>query len=149
MRGYFGIGTYHPKKEVNTGSLWRSAMAFNANFMFTIGQRYKRQSSDTPCAYKHIPMYNFKTFEELVLPYNCMLIGVEMSNEASSIENFVHPERAVYLLGAEDYGLPAGILKKCNHVIYIPSRLCLNVAVAGSIVMYDRQIKRKRNGKYE
>jgi tRNA G18 (ribose-2'-O)-methylase SpoU len=62
--------------------------------------------------------------------------GVELSN-------FQHPEQAVYLLGAEDYGLPEKIMQKCHQIISIESvRLnCFNVAVAGSIVMYDRYQK--------
>ena len=51
------------------------------------------------------------------------------------------PERAVYLLGAEDHGLSRKALDKCHHFIMIPgSQLdqSLNVSVAGSIIMYDR-----------
>ena len=67
------------------------------------------------------------------------VIGVELTDDARPLDSFVHPERAWYMLGAEDHGIPPSVLEKCHHVICIPhGRYCLNVAVAGSIVMYDR-----------
>ncbi len=51
---------------------------------------------------------------------------------------FTHPERAIYLLGAEDTGLPESVQSLCQSIIHIKSPMCLNVAVAGSIIMYDR-----------
>lgn len=50
-RGYCGIGIFHPKFEVNQGTLWRTALAFHANFMFTVGHRFRWQSSDTTKAW--------------------------------------------------------------------------------------------------
>lgn len=58
-RGYFGIGVYHPKNVINIGTLWRSANCFGADFLFTIGHRYKHQGSDTLKTYRHIPLYLF------------------------------------------------------------------------------------------
>jgi tRNA G18 (ribose-2'-O)-methylase SpoU len=142
-RGYFGIGIYHPKTPVNMGTLWRSAQNFDASFMFTIGQRYQKQASDTTKAFRHIPLYNYKTFADFNRnrPYGCPLIAIEQSKNSISIKGFVHPERAIYLLGAEDHGIPPAILKKMQQTVHIDTPMCLNVAVAGSIVMFDRQNK--------
>lgn len=51
-----------------------------------------------------------------------------------------HPLRALYLLGAEDHGLPPEVLARCHEVVQVPSPspYSLNVAVAGSLVLYDR-----------
>ena len=75
------------------------------------------------------------------IPFSCAVIGIEQGG--ANIKNFIHPERAIYILGAEDTGLPDEVLGNCVHVIEIPSHrpLCMNVAVAGSIVMYDRLLK--------
>ncbi len=142
-RGYFGIGIYHPKRAENMGTLWRSAHNFGASFIFTIGQRYKKQSSDTTKAYKHIPLYNYKTFAEFNRnrPYDTPLIAIEQSKKSSSLKTFEHPEKAIYLLGAEDYGIPPAILNKAQNVVHINSPMCLNVSVAGSIIMFDRLTK--------
>lgn len=144
MRGYFGIGVYHPKTIENIGTLWRSAYLFNASFIFTIGRRYNKQASDTVKAYKHIPLWNFKTYAEFKesMPYNSRIVCVELSDKSTPLNITHHHEQAVYLLGAEDYGIPKEVLEG-NQVIQITTckPYSMNVAVAGSIVMYDRFIK--------
>lgn len=143
-RGYFGIGVYHAKKSVNIGTLMRSAYCFGADFVFTIGRRYQRQASDTPNATAHVPCYHYGTIDELIghLPFGAKLIGIELAPGAMRLGDYVHPHRAVYLLGAEDHGIPEKDLTRCHSVLEIPGALrCLNVATAGSIVMYDRKIR--------
>ena len=143
MRGYFGIGVENIKTKHNIGTLLRSANIFDAQFLFTIGRRYKRQYSDVLNSSKSIPLYTYQDFNDFYqhLPYNCQLIGIELTNESQPIETFVHPERCIYLLGAEDSGLTKKALEKCHKKIQIPGKFCLNVAVAGSIIMYDRVMK--------
>lgn len=146
LRGFFGIGVWHPKKEVNTGTLFRSAQSFGASFCFSIGRRFHKQSSDTGKAHKHLPFYEYSDLDDLVkhLPHACPLVAVELAEESRMLDNFCHPERACYLLGAEDHGLSKDVLSKCHSTVTIPgANLCLNVAVAGAIVMYDRVVKRK------
>ena len=145
-RGYYGIGIENTKTSVNIGTLWRSAKIFNASFIFTIGKRYKKQASDTLKAYRHIPLYQYDSFDKFyeAMPYDCRLIGIELDERAKPIYNYVHPERAIYLLGAEDSGMTKEALTKCQTIIQLPGDYCLNVAVAGSIVMYDRVTKLSR-----
>lgn len=144
-RGYFGIGIEHTKKSVNVGTLWRNAALMGAAFMFTVGRRYDRQCSDTIKAWRHIPLHHFDTFGDFYnfIPYSCQLIGVEEDGYADeSLVQFDHPERCVYLLGAEDHGLTSEAMERVHHIVSIPSTRSLNVATAGSIVMYDRVAKR-------
>jgi tRNA G18 (ribose-2'-O)-methylase SpoU len=152
MRGYFAIGIYQPKHEVNIGTLWRSAHSLGASHIFTIGNRLKKQASDTTTAWKHLPLLRYESSEEFLkvgVPYDCQLIGIEISQKARSLSNFVHPERAIYILGAEDRGLPETILNKCKHILQLPGLYCLNVAVVGSSVIIDRlnkeEIKERTN----
>lgn len=58
-----------------------------------------------------------------------------------ALERFVHPRCCVYLLGAEDGGIPTTILERCSKIVSINTPMYLNVATAGSIVLYDRQAK--------
>lgn len=142
MRGYFGIGIENGKTPTNLGTLWRSANIFGASFLFTTGKRYNKQCSDTLATPKHIPLTHYCDFADMYehLPYNCQLIGVELIETSESLPTFTHPERAIYLLGAEDHGLSKEALSKCHKVIQIPTLkpYSLNVAVAGSLIMYDR-----------
>lgn len=140
MRGYCGIGIYGPKNSLNMGTLWRSAHILGAAYIFTIGQRYRRQPGDTMNATSHVPMFNWGDFDEFYcqIPNGAQLVGIELTEDAIPLAALAHPERAVYLLGAEDWGLPEDILHRCHKVIRLPGARSINVAVAGSIVLYDR-----------
>ena len=80
-------------------------------------------------------------------PYGAMWVAVEMGGEP--LEHFEHPERAVYILGAEDAGLPEAVVRACHRVVALPSKRTesFNVAVAGSVVMYDRLAKQRRRAR--
>lgn len=139
-RGFFGIGVWHPKREQNIGTLWRSANIMGASFIFTVGRRYKTQGSDTPKTPRHIPLVHYDGIQDLYshLPHGCRLVGIEIMESATPLEDFRHPQQVAYILGAEDHGLPGEVLRKCHEVVKLRGDRCLNVAVAGSLVMYDR-----------
>lgn len=143
MRGFFEIGIYRGKTPANVGTLWRSAYQLGAAGVFTVGKRYPMQSSDTTQAHRHIAMREYLDEEAFLnaQPYNCPIVAIEMGGKPLS--KFAHPERAVYLLGAEDHGIPAKLLERCQHVVSLESirTASFNVAVAGSLVMYDRMVK--------
>jgi len=144
MSGYFEIGIFHGKCKHNIGTLWRSAYTFGAAGIFTIGRRYKRQCSDTLKTWRQVPLRHYLTYEDFSknLPYRAQLVCVELADGADDLPEFTHPKMAVYLLGAEDHGLPDEILARCwKVVIPTPRPFCLNVATAGSIVLYDRYVK--------
>lgn len=140
-RGYCGIGVYGSKSSANVGTLWRSAGNMGAAFIFTVGRRFPHQAADTIKAWKHVPYLEVDALDQLPIPKGCALVGVEQAPRARSLPGFKHPERAIYLLGAEDRGLPPETLACCDHIVEIPSDRCLNVATAGSIVLYDRNAK--------
>lgn len=140
MRGYFGIGVEHGQSPLNIGTLWRTAHAFDAALLCTIGRRYKQQPADTTKATNHVPLQHFSSFAEFfsALPHKCQLVGVELDPLATTLRAFCHPECAFYLLGAEDSGLTAEARARCHRLVMLPGRYCLNVAVAGSIVLAHR-----------
>jgi tRNA (guanosine-2'-O-)-methyltransferase len=147
-RGFIGIGIENSKTIFNTGSLWRTALNFNADFIFTTGDRYRPQKSDTSRTPKHIPCWNFKDFQDLFehLPNNCDLIGVEMDERSRPLQSFTYSDRVIFLLGSEDYGLSPEARKSCRHLVQIPSLRghgSINVACAGSIVLYDYFVKKR------
>lgn len=148
MIGYFGVAVYHPKHEVNVGTLWRSAMTYGAAMIATVGSRYIPQASDTCKTPKAVPMFHYPDIAALVagLPHGCPLIGVELDPRAVPLTRFRHPPRGLYLLGAGDHGLPQSVIDRCHYLIQIPTPAAwsLNVAVAGSLVMHDRSLKVSR-----
>lgn len=134
-RGVTGIGIYGNKFEVNFGTLIRTASCLGADFAFTVKHRYKSQTS--ACGHdQHFPIFRFENINELKEVVNSPLIGVEEGGK--ELSTFRHPEQAVYLLGAEDSGLPDEVIAQCNDIVGIDSEYCLNVSVAGSIIIHDK-----------
>lgn len=144
-RGFFAIGVEAAKTPDNVGTLMRSAQAFGAAQTFVVGARYPRDRLDTGKSWRHVPLIEHVDAAALIasIPLECALVAVECGEhvEPKALSSFRHPERAVYVLGAEDRGVSDEVLDRADHVIAIPSQRCLNVAVAGSIVMYDRMAK--------
>lgn len=141
MRGYFGIGAERISKTMNVGSLFRSAHAFGADFMFTVNANYTRREggrSDTSDAPAHVPFYSFPSIKDMVLPEGCNLVGIELIDEAIDLPSFRHPRQAAYILGPERGSLSPEMIEKCDYTIKIPTKFCINVGLAGAIVMYDR-----------
>jgi tRNA G18 (ribose-2'-O)-methylase SpoU len=143
MSAFFAIGIEHTKTHQNVGTLWRSAHLFGAAFMFTVGRRYRRQPSDTMKSWRSIPLFNFDSIDDLIahLPYDCRLVGVELAEKAVPIERYPHPKRCAYLLGAEDNGLTAEALRRVHNLVRLPGERSMNVAAAGTVVLYDRSLK--------
>jgi len=144
---FFGIGIQNGKTPENLGVLWRSAQNMGASFIFTIGNRYAKQACDTHNAVKSMPYFHYDTFDDFFnnLPKGARIVGVELSENAENLETFHHPQRCVYVLGAEDHGLSKQAIEKSHFLVKFQSQLSLNVSVAGSIVMYDRQLPKPRS----
>jgi tRNA G18 (ribose-2'-O)-methylase SpoU len=147
MRGYFGIGVEGVSKSQNVGALLRTAHAFGAGFCFTIGAGWDARAgrlADTADTPTHVPMWRFNGLEDLLLPQGCALVGVELLDDAAELPSFRHPLNAAYVLGPERSGLSPALLARCRHVVRIPTRFALNLAVAGALVLYDRLIQHGR-----
>ena len=142
-RGYFGIGVEGISKAMNAGSIMRSAHAFGASFVFTVGAVYQQNEggkSDTSDALAQLPLYEFDDAASLRLPKGCSLVGVELIDGAADLPSFRHPGRCAYVLGPERGSLSAELLDLCDHKVKIPTQFCVNVGVAAAIVMYVRTL---------
>jgi len=142
MRGYFGIGAERISKAMNLGTLMRTAHAFGAAFAFVVDATYavREAKSDTSEAAGHLPIYDVPNAAALQLPKKCRLIGVELTDDAVDLPSFRHPAQAAYVLGPERGELSAEMQARCAHIVRIPTRFCVNLGVAGAIVMYDRRL---------
>ena len=140
MKGYFAIGIEGASKPMNVGNLVRSAHALGAGFVFTIGAhaRIRNARSDTSKTQKSVPWYDWDSVDDMQLPKNCQIVGVELLDEAIDLPSFTHPRCAAYVMGPERGVLSDELRAKCDHILRIPTRFCINVQIAGAIVMYDR-----------
>ena len=139
-RGYFAIGAERMSKSLNLGNLMRSAHAFGASFTFTIGSNYSSLEAyaDTSRSQLHLPHYNWRSLDEVAFPKGVKLVGIELVDGAIDLPSFRHPLQAAYVLGPERGSLSEQLLARCDYVVKIPTSFCVNVAMAGAIVMYDR-----------
>jgi tRNA G18 (ribose-2'-O)-methylase SpoU len=146
-RGYFGIGVEGASKSANVGALLRTAHAFGAAFCFIVGSGFDARAgrlADTADTPGHLPLWHFPDVDSLHLPQRCVLVGVELLDNATDLPSFRHPLNAAYVLGPERSGLSPAMLQCCQHVVRIPCRFALNLAVAGALVLYDRLLQHGR-----
>ena len=146
-RGYCGIGAEGISKSANVGALLRTAHAFGAAFCFTVGAGFDSRAgrqSDTADTPTHVPLWRYADADAIALPRECVLVGVELLDDAIELPSFRHPLNAAYVLGPERSGLSPAVLARCRHVIRIPTRFALNLAIAGAIVLYDRLLQHGR-----
>ena len=139
----FGIGVENLKRDVNLGTLLRSAYNFGAAFVFTVGRRYVKQASDTPNTTGQIPCFRFLDWNDYFShqPFDWPSVVIERCSNARCLFEAVHPKKAVYLLGPEDGSVSKEAIERAALCLTIPSKYNPNVSVAGSIVMYDRLAK--------
>jgi tRNA G18 (ribose-2'-O)-methylase SpoU len=143
MRGYFGIGVEGISKPMNLGAVLRTAHAFNASFAFAIKAEFDVPTvlaSDTSAAFNSLPVQLYDDVDSFTLPMGCRLIGIEITEDAVDLPSFTHPVAAAYVLGAEQDSLSPALQERCDFIVKIPTKFCVNLAVAGAIVMYDRMI---------
>jgi len=143
MRGHYGIAMAHPTHEENIGAVARATGCFDADYMALIGREY----SDHPASVgheRHTPIWQFPDFNHLVksLPYDTEIVAVDVDDDATDITQFEHPQRALYVLGQEGPGFEKHreVLSAADRTVYIESEYCLNVAVAGNVVLQDRYV---------
>lgn len=144
MRGYFGVGAERISKPMNFGAVLRTAHAFGAGFVFSVARApslKEAAQADTASTPKHVPYYDWPTLDDMVLPKGCALIGVELTPDAVELPRFNHPLRAAYLLGPERGSLSGAAQARCQAMVRIPTRFCVNLSVAAAIILYDRSLR--------
>ncbi len=130
-------------KAGNAGAVFRTAHAFGASFLFTVGDSpglAATRIADTSDATRHLPFYRWAEPDAMALPARARLVGVEVVEEAIALPSFRHPLQAAYVFGPERASLSPAMLARCAFVVRIPTRFAVNLAVAAAIVMYDRML---------
>jgi tRNA(Leu) C34 or U34 (ribose-2'-O)-methylase TrmL len=142
-RGYACIALDHPKFDGNVGGALRAVACYDADMIVISGDRFKREPTDTTKAHRHVPTIIVNDVFDAI-PYDCTPVAVEIVDGAVSLPQFVHPERAFYVFGAEDATLGKRILGRCKHVVSVPTSHCMNLAATVNVLLYDRAAKAAR-----
>lgn len=144
-RGFAMLGLRNPKSGENVGGACRAAHCYGAAGVIVDGKRRNKlmqHPTDTMKAYRHMPLQWVDDLFEAI-PYACIPIAVELHPRARAIEYAKHPERAIYIFGAEDATLGKETIDRCESVIYVPTRDCMNLAATANVILFDRASKRR------
>ena len=148
-RGYSAVALYRPQRPENVGGVLRAAYAFGASTVILGTSTHPKPlmdlPADTPKAWRHMPVF---AGEDLMRywPIGATLVAVECVEGAADLSTFVHPEQAVYLFGPESGSLPKDLLDRAAVTVRVNTRVCLNLAMAVGIVLYDRSRGRPLDG---
>ncbi|GEM_PF-58581 len=140
---YACIGLSNPKSPSNVGAIMRAAGCYGAASVFYTGTRYDRAKdfvTDTKKVHQDIPLINIDDLRK-ILPLGCVPVAVELVEGARALPQYTHPDRALYIFGAEDGSLSKEIRDWCEDVVYIPTNGCMNLAATVNVVLYDRLAK--------
>ncbi len=142
--GYCAVGLSNPKSPGNVGSVLRACGCFLADHIYYTGSRYDRAErfyTDTANRSEDIPLTRVDNLLEAGAD-DLQIVCIELCENATSLNDFVHPDRANYLFGPEDHSLSQSHIDAADHVVFIPTQGCLNLAASVNVVLYDRMVKR-------
>lgn len=78
-----------------------------------------------------------------IVGVECPDVAEKRGRESTPIAQYGHYERAIYVMGAEDFGLRRVDMDECDDLVYIESDMpnSLNLACAGTVICADRYRK--------
>jgi len=143
---FCGVGLVNPKNPFNIGAVMRAAGCFNASFLVAQGTRYKDNKADfrnmdVEQARKRMPCFLGVLNILDYVPYDTQIVALERCQGATSLPEFIHPRRALYVFGPEDGAVSEDILKAAQHKVYVPSNGSMNLGACAYTVLYDRASK--------
>lgn len=147
----FAIAAWNISKEHNVGSLVRTAHATGASEVLLVGERdWNVEAARTAEQYTDVRMLSgVDGLRHHLRARGWRLVAVELDRRSVTVFEARYPDRPCFLLGAELGGVPAELLDEAELIVQIPQWglvPSLNLAVAGSIVIYDHLAKLHRRG---
>lgn len=141
------IGLHNPKSPTNVGSVMRAAGCYQATAVRYTGERFARAAryqTDTKNVNTQIPLGHVS---DLLadLPADTKVVCVEFAEGAALLPQFQHPDCAIYVFGPEDGSLPQSMIDAADHVVFVPTIGCMNLAASVNVVLYDRLCKSTAN----
>ncbi len=146
------VAAWEIHKEHNMGGLVRTAHAAALEEVVFVGTpEWNVEAAKTAELYTSVTELN----DASSLLDHCRQrrwtpVAVELDPRAVSVFDASYPERPCFMLGAELRGLPDELLDAAELIVQIPQWglvPSLNLAIAGSIVIYDFLAKQNRDGK--
>jgi len=137
----------NPKYPHNVGGALRACAAFGVPTLYWTGERVVFNPEHLPRP-ERMPHYKQSvrfarepTALVQMIARGLTPVAVEIKSGAENLLFFAHPEKAAYVFGPEDGSLGKETLRRCHHVVFVPTHYCLNLAAAVNVVLYDRRVK--------
>lgn len=137
------IGLCNPKSPTNVGSVMRAVGCYQATEVRYTGERFDRAAkyqTDTKNTKSKVPLTHVDSVL-YNLPDGMKLVCVELVEGATQLPVFDHPENAMYVFGPEDGSIDQSIIDQADHVVYVPTIGCMNLAASVNVLLYDRLAK--------
>jgi tRNA(Leu) C34 or U34 (ribose-2'-O)-methylase TrmL len=145
------VGLTNPKSTSNVGSVMRAAGCYDVDEVLYTGRRYDRAAkltTDTKKVRIDIPLDNIES-----RGLNCLtqafdkdtkIVCVDLVKGATPLPAFKHPEKALYIFGPEDNTISQDVIDKADHVVFVPTIGCMNLAASVNVLLYDRLAKSEK-----
>lgn len=137
------IGLCNPKSPTNVGAIMRAVGCYQADQVIYTGVRFDRATkyqTDTHNTRDTVPLNQVEDIVES-MPDGMQLVCVEFVEGATPLPEFQHPKQAIYLFGPEDGSISQSLVDEADHVVYIPTRGCMNLSASVNVLLYDRLAK--------
>ena len=142
-KSHVTIGLTNPKSPTNVGAVMRAAGCYQVDEVKYTGQRYDKAAkfhTDTKSATRTIPLTGVESFLDNLDP-ETKIVCVELAEGATPLPRFKHPENAIYIFGPEDGSIAQNVADRADHVVYVPTVGCMNLAATVNVLLYDRLAK--------
>lgn len=137
------IGLINPKSPANVGAILRASGCFQAHAVRYTGNRWERGArfhTDTQNISQELSLSHESDLWD-GLPEGTQVVCVDLVEGATPLPEFQHPAKAMYVFGPEDGSIEQALVDRADHVVYIPTIGCLNLAATANVVLYDRLAK--------
>jgi len=137
------IALTNPKSSSNVGGAMRAAGCYDAHKVVYSGERFNRAvrlAADTQKVHEIVPLVHYEDMLTALEP-GMELVCVDLIEGATPLPNFKHPDNAMYLFGPEDGTIKQQVINKADHVVYVPTIGCMNLAASVNVVLYDKLSK--------
>lgn len=137
----------NPKYPHNVGAVIRACSSYGVADMRFTGTRMERELAGWRRTPREERMKGYKdvTWKACQSPFDefrdLTPVAIEVRDNCEMLQDFEHPQNALYVFGPEDGSLTNVHLRHCHRFVAIPTRHCLNLSMAVGTVLYDRLAK--------
>lgn len=142
------VAMFDPRYPHNVGAAVRAASCFGLKQVWLQGTRVANEVWASKRLPREERMKGFSDVEILLedrpfehFPSDAVPVAIELLPGSENLFEFEHPEKAIYIFGPEDGGVPRQVRGMCHRRVFIPTLHCTNLAAAVYLVLYDRAMK--------